>query len=197
MSRASLSACLVGCLVLGAVDLGLINFWAAPRALAPPGAQPGSARPAAIGPGRPPQVAHLRQPGPGTRAPHAGQQAELAPATQGTDTRRPPGLTLHFGTNSPAVRPQDRQRLKKLADQVRAHPALKVQISGHADRSGREDFNDKLSAARASAVTQALVDAGVAAARLTSRGFGSSQPLPGSEKREYWYRNRRVEVRVE
>jgi outer membrane protein OmpA-like peptidoglycan-associated protein len=109
----------------------------------------------------------------------------------------PQPLVLHFGTNSPAVRLQDRRRLEKLAAQVRTHPALKLKIDGHADRTGREDFNEKLSVTRASAVRQALVDAGVPASRLTSRGFGSAQPLPGSDKRENWHRNRRVEVRVE
>ena len=134
-----------------------------------------------------------------------------APATQSTGLRtkspaeapslparpRPGPLVLHFGINSAAVRPADRRRLTKLAAELRGRRELHVQIGGHADRTGQEDFNEKLSIARASAVRQALIAEGVSAAKLTSRGFGSTEPVPGSEKRESWYRNRRVEVRVE
>jgi outer membrane protein OmpA-like peptidoglycan-associated protein len=83
--------------------------------------------------------------------------------------------------------------LDEIADVLLANPALKISIEAHTDVSEAADpaAAQALTDARALAVKDALVARGVAAARLTTRGFGTSQPLGPQDRK-----NRRVELNV-
>ena len=76
------------------------------------------------------------------------------------------------------------------------NPDVQVEIGGHADSSGPEDFNMKLSIRRAEFVRQYLEQAGIDSARLTIRGFGESQPVASNETIAGRTENRRVELKV-
>jgi outer membrane protein OmpA-like peptidoglycan-associated protein len=69
-----------------------------------------------------------------------------------------------------------------------------LRIEGHTDSVGADDYNDRLSAARAAAVRRALVAAGVQAPRLSSAGLGKRQPLDPEASELARARNRRVEL---
>jgi outer membrane protein OmpA-like peptidoglycan-associated protein len=86
----------------------------------------------------------------------------------------------------PAARPA----LNRLAEELRARPALRLRIAGHTDRLGESDKNLVLSEQRAEAVKGYLVKAGIAAERLSTIGYGDKQLLYSSPDA----RNRRVEV---
>jgi outer membrane protein OmpA-like peptidoglycan-associated protein len=70
----------------------------------------------------------------------------------------------------------------------------RILLEGHTDDTGTPEANLRLSAARAEAVRQALIDNGVAANRLTALGRGQSQPIAENETDEGKQRNRRVEA---
>lgn len=70
---------------------------------------------------------------------------------------------------------------------------LSVEIGGHTDNVGKPDYKLTLSGRRAAAVKNWLVARGIAAARLTSHGYGDTQPLVKNDSEEHRAQNRRVE----
>jgi outer membrane protein OmpA-like peptidoglycan-associated protein len=76
------------------------------------------------------------------------------------------------------------------------HPELKVQVEGHTDSVGSDDFNQTLSEKRAEAVRDFLVSNDVARDSITAKGFGKSRPVVSNDTAEGRQRNRRVELVV-
>jgi len=72
---------------------------------------------------------------------------------------------------------------------------LKVEVQGHTDNVGGDDYNQKLSEARAGAVMEWLTGKGVAKARLTAKGYGLTMPIADNGSDEGRAKNRRVELR--
>jgi len=86
--------------------------------------------------------------------------------------------------------------LDKLVQILEENPALKIQINGHTDNQGSESYNQKLSQNRANSVTTYLQDKGIAADRLTHKGFGLTQPIAPNDTAEGQQLNRRVEFKI-
>ncbi|MBK8255513.1 MAG: OmpA family protein [Polyangiaceae bacterium] len=102
-----------------------------------------------------------------------------------------------FDTNKSVILPQSEEVLKKLLEFVGNHPEItRFRIEGHTDSRASEDHNQALSARRALAVCDWLVDKGVDHARLIAVGFGESRPLAPNELSEGRDDNRRVEFHV-
>lgn len=104
------------------------------------------------------------------------------------------GVTFEF--DQARLRPDARTILAEVADTLKRYPQLEVEIAGHTDNFGSEDYNQRLSQQRAEAVRDALVALGIDAARIAAAGYGESQPVADNESddgREY---NRRVEMRI-
>lgn len=70
----------------------------------------------------------------------------------------------------------------------------KVEVAGHTDSRGSEQYNMKLSQKRAEAVRNYLISKGIAADRLSARGYGESQPVADNATDEGRFKNRRVEL---
>ena len=103
-------------------------------------------------------------------------------------------LEVHFDTNSAVVKPEDRKWLLSIAVPVmEANPDLRVRVDGHTDSRGSDAHNQDLSERRAAAVRQVLVEGGIVASRLESRGFGESQPAVANDSPANMAKNRRVE----
>ena len=75
-------------------------------------------------------------------------------------------------------------------------PTLRIEVRGNTDNVGTDDYNQKLSEARADAVRDALIARGVEQERLRTRGFGASQPIAPNDTEENRQRNRRTEFVV-
>ncbi len=71
-----------------------------------------------------------------------------------------------------------------------------IEIGGHADERGNDGYNLQLTQKRVESVRKALIDRGIAAARLRARGYGEYCPLDPAHSDEAWKKNRRVEFRV-
>ena len=103
-------------------------------------------------------------------------------------------VLFDFGKST--LRPGTREKLAKVSGIVLAHPGLKLEIEGHTDSIGSDEFNQRLSEQRASAVREYLAAQGVPGDTMTSRGFGKTQPVASNNTNEGRQRNRRVEMVV-
>lgn len=104
---------------------------------------------------------------------------------------------IHFWTNSDRIRAMSYPVLDKLANFLKNHPEyVKIDIEGHADARGQEEFNLDLSKRRAKSILEFLAEHGVARERLASEGYGASRPLVEGKTEHAWFMNRRVEFVV-
>lgn len=84
--------------------------------------------------------------------------------------------------------------LAKVAVILQQYPEMAIQVEGHTDNIGSEEYNLKLSEQRAEAVFRFLVEQGVSEDRMTTKGFGMSQPVASNETPEGRQKNRRVDL---
>jgi outer membrane protein OmpA-like peptidoglycan-associated protein len=101
-----------------------------------------------------------------------------------------------FDTGSSTLKPGAREKLAKISGIVLAHPGLSLQIEGHTDSVGTDEFNQELSGRRADAVRDYLAQEGVPASSMIAKGFGKTQPVATNDTPEGRQRNRRVELIV-
>lgn len=101
-----------------------------------------------------------------------------------------------FDTGSFTLKPAAREKLAKISGIVLAHPGLTLQIEGHTDSVGSDDFNQQLSEKRAQSVMAYLTEQGVAAAAMSAKGFGKTQPIASNDTADGRQKNRRVELVV-
>jgi outer membrane protein OmpA-like peptidoglycan-associated protein len=125
--------------------------------------------------------------------------AQLNAVLQTNDSAR--GLIVNmsdvlFDTGSYTLKPTTREKLAKISGIVLAHPGLTLQIEGHTDSVGSEDFNQRLSEQRAGSVLDFLAQQGVPGNAMTSRGFGKTQPVAPNDTMDGRQKNRRVELVV-
>ena len=78
-----------------------------------------------------------------------------------------------------------------------SNPTVSVVVEGHADETGSEGYNQTLSEKRASSVVEYLIQLGVSADRLSTKGYGETTPLTDNKTSEGRAANRRVEFKVE
>jgi outer membrane protein OmpA-like peptidoglycan-associated protein len=101
-----------------------------------------------------------------------------------------------FDTGKYTLKPGTQVSLAKVAGILEAYPGLKVQVEGYTDSVGTDDFNQKLSENRASAVKDFLVTQGVSANNITSQGFGKNDPVADNSTSAGRQQNRRVNMVV-
>src|SRR5436305_5128224 len=99
-----------------------------------------------------------------------------------------------FKSGSFELLPGARERLAKVSGIVLAYPTLHLQVEGHTDAVGTDEYNQNLSEHRAEAVRDYLVQQGIAANSIGARGFGKTQPIASNETAEGRQQNRRVEL---
>jgi outer membrane protein OmpA-like peptidoglycan-associated protein len=92
------------------------------------------------------------------------------------------------------LRPEAREKLAKVSGIILAHPGLYLEVDGHTDDVGSDEYNQKLSEQRADAVKAYLVKQGVAS--VIARGFGESRPAVPNDSGAHRQINRRVEMIV-
>lgn len=103
--------------------------------------------------------------------------------------------SIYFSFNSDIIRDESQPTLKDIAEVLKNHPDWKLQVNGHTDSIGGDQFNLDLSKRRAASVRDALVKQyKISADRLATAGFGKSQPKDTNETLEGRARNRRVEL---
>ena len=103
-------------------------------------------------------------------------------------------LYLNFETGSATIQASSNSQLDEVAGMLKGAAQLSLEVGGHTDNVGGADANQKLSDARAAAVVKALVQRGVAASRLTAKGYGQTAPIADNRTEDGRAKNRRVEL---
>lgn len=103
-------------------------------------------------------------------------------------------LPVLFDTAQATIKPESQAQLDQAAQMLKQAPELKIEVGGHTDNAGTPEGNLKLSQARAASVVQALVARGIAAARLSAKGYGQSVPVADNRSEDGRAKNRRVEL---
>ncbi len=103
--------------------------------------------------------------------------------------------TVTFDTDSSELKPEGLPILRKQAEILNVYfPKANVMLCGFTDATGADEWNDKLSLARAESVRSLLTKEGVAPARMQARGFGKEFEAASNATHEGRARNRRTEV---
>ncbi len=103
---------------------------------------------------------------------------------------------IEFDTGKATIRKTSTDKLDRAAKLLQDYPSLRLEISGHTDDRGKRDKNLTLSLSRADSVKQYLVDAGVDAGRLQTRGAGPDEPIEDNKTNAGRQKNRRIEFKV-
>ena len=100
---------------------------------------------------------------------------------------------ITFELGKADLKPESMVEINRVAQLMQENPGLEFEVQGHCDASGSDKVNDPLSQQRAEAIVAALVDQGIASARLTAVGKGSHSPIADNKTEEGRAKNRRVE----
>jgi outer membrane protein OmpA-like peptidoglycan-associated protein len=101
-----------------------------------------------------------------------------------------------FDTGRFSLKPGAREKLAKVAGILLAYPGLNIEVGGYTDNVGTDDMNQTLSENRAGSVRDYLVQQGVLANSVSSKGFGNTLPVASNDNSAGRQQNRRVELLV-
>ena len=110
------------------------------------------------------------------------------------DTTGKAVLHVNFAFDRATLPPDATPIIQAIVGVMKSEPSLRLEVDGHTDGVGPDDYNQRLSEARATAVVASLASAGIGADRLKSAGFGASRPIAGNDTEQGRAENRRVEL---
>ena len=126
-------------------------------------------------------------------APAAPAQAYVAP----DPAPAPPELVLegvNFDFDKFTLRPADLPAIDRDAATLDKQSDVNIEVAGHTDNWGSDEYNMNLSLRRAEAVRNYLISKGIAADRLSAKAYGESRPVADNATDEGRFKNRRVEL---
>lgn len=103
---------------------------------------------------------------------------------------------IFFETGKAVLTNESRVELRKAVELLRTNKKMVIEVGGHTDNVGKKAANVKLSAARAMAVRQFLIDAGIPGGRVKAKGYGDSAPIADNGTDEGRAKNRRTEITI-
>ena len=121
------------------------------------------------------------------------QDLLLAPVEVGVVVRL---NNIFFEYNESGLLEESYSELKRLVDLMKDNPKLEIEIGGHTDDQGSDEYNLSLSQRRVESVVSYLVEAGIDAKRFKAKGYGESSPVADNSTEEGRAFNRRVEFRI-
>ncbi|MBK9796482.1 MAG: peptidoglycan-associated lipoprotein Pal [Holophagaceae bacterium] len=105
-------------------------------------------------------------------------------------------LTIHFDFDKAEIKEKDRAILQGIANFMKAFPMAKVEVEGHCDERGTNEYNLALGNKRAAAALAYLKTLGVDEARFTTISYGKEKPICAEAKEGCWSQNRRGEFKL-
>lgn len=103
---------------------------------------------------------------------------------------------IHFDFDKYNIRPDDAEILKQNAAVLKKFPAVKIQVEGHCDERGTNEYNLALGERRASSAKKYLITLGIDERRISTISYGEEKPLDPGHIEEAWTKNRRAEFIV-
>jgi OOP family OmpA-OmpF porin len=103
---------------------------------------------------------------------------------------------LFFDFDKAVLRPESFPELDRIASMMREKPTMQIEISGHTDSAGPDQYNMNLSQRRANSVVQYLGEKNIGKDRMNVVFFGETNPIDTNDTAEGRKRNRRVEFKI-
>jgi outer membrane protein OmpA-like peptidoglycan-associated protein len=103
---------------------------------------------------------------------------------------------IYFDFDKTTLKPESFTELNKVVDLLKQNPSVEIEIAGHTDSKGSDDYNRNLSQGRSQAVVDYIISQGIDNYRLTARGYGEAKPIDTNDTEEGRANNRRVEFTV-
>ncbi len=124
--------------------------------------------------------------------PVSNKGCPLPPKPEAIEAVNMAATRIFFQTGSAKLLPKSYTALKQVVDIMQKEETLGLDIEGHTDNTGSDELNQKLSEDRAASVYNYLKDNGVSEIRLSSKGYGESQPKADNKTAAGRAQNRRV-----
>lgn len=105
--------------------------------------------------------------------------------------------TVHFDFDSSVVKPSEQSKISAVADYLKANPMDAVEIEGHCDERGTEEYNRSLGERRALALREQLVNLGINPSLVDTISYGKDRPVDPGHDESAWKQNRRGEFVLE
>ncbi len=105
--------------------------------------------------------------------------------------------TVHFDFDSSVVKAADKSKVSAVADYLKANGLTAVEIEGHCDERGTEEYNRSLGERRALALREQLVSLGIEPGRVDTISYGKDRPADPGHDETAWKQNRRGEFILE
>jgi outer membrane protein OmpA-like peptidoglycan-associated protein len=103
---------------------------------------------------------------------------------------------MFFDFNKADILPTSELELLRLVEYLKKYSKMRIEIRGHTDERGSDEYNDNLSRRRAQAVVKYLINHGIAANKLKAIGCGKRYPIDPHDTEEAYAKNRRVDFRI-
>ncbi len=129
--------------------------------------------------------------------PKASDSEAALPSNASPEEKVSALIDLFFDFDQSAIRATDSPLIEQDAKWLTANPNVKVQIEGHADSRGTNEYNLVLGEKRASAIQKSLTASGVDVSRLSIISYGEERPFCGNPDETCYQENRRGHFRVE
>ena len=100
---------------------------------------------------------------------------------------------IHFETGKAYLRKESLNVLDGIVEQLNKNKSIKLEVRGHTDSRGSDEYNKKLSERRADAVVEYMIKRGISPERLTAVGMGEEKPVADNSTPEGRSKNRRTE----
>jgi len=117
----------------------------------------------------------------------------LRPIREGEKTQL---NNVYFDTDSDEIRPESYSEIDRVVHFLKQNADIRIEISGHTDNVGSEEYNMKLSVLRAKAVYSEIIAKGIEKSRITYRGYGMSMPVSSNDDNTSRQSNRRIEFEI-
>jgi len=103
---------------------------------------------------------------------------------------------IYFDFDKFTLKKESFVELNTVVDFLKLNPTVEIEISGHTDNKGSDDYNTTLSQGRSQEVVNYIVSQGIERSRLSAHGYGESKPIDSNDSEEGRANNRRVEFTV-
>jgi outer membrane protein OmpA-like peptidoglycan-associated protein len=117
----------------------------------------------------------------------------LQPIEVGTTVRL---KNIYFDFDKTTLKKESFTELNKVVDFLKQNGTVEIEIAGHTDNKGADDYNENLSQGRSQAVVDYLISQGIDSARLSAHGYGESKPIDTNDTDAGRANNRRVEFTI-
>ena len=105
--------------------------------------------------------------------------------------------TAHFDYDSSVVKSADKPKVAKVAEHLKANPNHAVEVDGHCDERGTEEYNRALGERRALALREELISLGIDPSRIDTVSYGKDRAVDSGHDESAWKKNRRGEFLLE